>query len=152
MIEQLKLLTDSEEVRKVYEFIKQYPLGYPDYFVWLKKCRRQLKIREKKCFYASSRGHIIGCFIFQRHRKEPSVLEVKNFRVSEEHSRKGVGSALEIILCSYGRTNNFKRIRVDTHHNNFPMIQFLIKRGYTLEGEEKLYMPDTAEVILYKDL
>lgn len=79
-------------------------------------------------------------------------MEVKNFRVSEEHTGKGVGSALELMLYSYGRSNGFKRIRLETHHNNFPMIQFLIKREYVLEGEENLYVADKLEIILAKDL
>lgn len=152
MIEQVKLLSDPEEVQKVYDFVKQYPLDYPDYFVWLEKCRRQLEIGDKRAFYATHKGSIIGSLIFQNHREEDSVLEIKNFRVSEEHSGKGVGSALELMLCSYGRSNGFSRIRVDTHHNNFSMIQFLIKRGYVIEGEENLYVINKTEAILAKDL
>ena len=152
MIEQIKLLSNPEEVQRIYDFVKQYPLDYPDYFVWLEKCRSQLEMGEKKAFYATNRDSIIGSVIFQRHKEEESILEVKNFRVSEEHAGKGVGSALELMLCSYGRSNGFKRIRVDTHHNNFPMIQFLIKRGYVLEGEETLYVADKPEIISAKDL
>lgn len=152
MIEQVRLLSNPEEVQRLYDFIKQYPLDYPDYHIWLEKCRRQLENGDKKAFYATNKGSIIGSVIFQRHREEDSVLEVKNFRVSEEHRGKLVGSTLELMLCSYGKSNGFKRIRVDTHYNNFSMIQFLIKREYILEGEENLYVPDKSEVILAKDL
>ncbi len=152
MIEQIKLLSNPEEVQKLYDFVKQYPLDYKDYSIWLEKCRRQLEIGDKRAFYATNKGSIIGSVIFQRHREEDSVLEVKNFRVSEKHSREGVGSTLELMLCSYGRSNGFKRIRVDTHHDNFAMIQFLIKRGYFLESEENLYVSVKPEVILAKNL
>jgi ribosomal protein S18 acetylase RimI-like enzyme len=152
MIEQVKLLSDTEEVQKIYDFVKQYPLDYPDYAVWLEKCRGQLEVGDKKVFYATNQCSIIGSVIFQKDMKEDSVLEVKNFRISEKHSGKGVGSLLELMLCSYGVSNSFKRIRVDTHSNNYSMIQFLIKRRYIIEGEENIYIPNKSEIILYKDL
>lgn len=100
MIDQLELLTDSEKVQTLYNFIKQYPLDYPNYVVWLDKCKQQLETGDKKAFYATNKDSIIGSVIFQRHKEESSVLEVKNFRVSEKYSKKGVGSALEVLLCS----------------------------------------------------
>lgn len=152
MIEKLKLLTNIKEVQRLYDFIKQYPLDYPNYPAWLEKCKRQLEIGDKKAFYATNKSDIIGSVVFQQHKKESSVIEVKNFRVAKEHSGKGVGSTLELMICSYGKSNNFKKIRLDTHYDNFPMIQFLIKRGYVLESEEKLYLPNRSEVILSKEL
>lgn len=152
MIEKIDFLSDPKEIQKLYDFIKNYPLDYPDYSVWLEKCKRQLEIGDKKAFYTSKNGSITGSVVFQKDREEDSVLEIKNFRVAEEYSGKGIGSTLESMLCSYGKLNRFKRIRADTHYNNFPMIQFLIKRGYNLEGQENLYLPDKPEVILAKDL
>ncbi len=152
MIEQVKLISNTDEVQRIYDFVKQYPLDYPNYSMWLEKCRRQLEIGEKKAFYAINRDSIIGSIIFQRHKEEESVLEIKNFRVSEEHVGKGVGSTLELLLYAYGKSNDFKRIRVDTHYNNFSMIQFLIKRRYVLEGEETLYLANKPEILLAKEL
>ncbi|MBU2590122.1 MAG: GNAT family N-acetyltransferase [Nanoarchaeota archaeon] len=152
MIGEIKFLKDYKEVQKVYEFVKKFPLDYPNFFVWLDKCKKQLETGDKKSFYATSNGQIIGSVIFQTERKESSVLEIKNFRVAEEHSRKGVGSALEIMVCSYAKFNSYNKIQIDTHQNNLTMIQFLIKKGYTIEAEEYLYLLDKPEVILVKKL
>lgn len=152
MIEQVKLLSSFEEIQKLYDFVKQYPLDYPDYFVWLEKCRKQLETGDKMAIYATDNGSIIGSVIFQRHKEDRLVLEVKNFRVSERCAGRGIGSALEIMLCSYGRSNGFKTVRIDTHYDNFPMIRFLEKRGYFFEREENLYVPNKKEVILAKNL
>lgn len=152
MIEQIKLLSNIEEVQRLYDFVKQYPLDYPNYDVWLKKCKKQLEIGEKKAFYATNKDLIIGSIIFQKDKKEDLVLEVKNFRVADKHKGKGIGSALELILNSYGKSAGFKRIRIDTHHDNFDMIQFLTKKGFVFECEENLYVANKPEIIMFKDL
>lgn len=152
MIKQIRLLDSPEEVQRLYNLIRQYPLDYPNYFVWLEKCRRQLELGEKRAFYVMDNGSVIGSVIFQKHCEDESVLEIKNFRVSDEYKGKGVGSALEIMLCSFGRFNGFSSIQVDTHYDNFAVIRFLTKRGYVLKGEENLYVSNKPEIILVKDL
>lgn len=152
MIEKIKLLKNKEEVQKLYDFVKQFSLDYPDYFIWLDKCKRQLELGDKKSFYATNNDKIIGSIIFQTKKLESSVLEIKNFRVTKEHSGKGIGSALDIMVCSYAKSKGYKKIQIDTHKNNFPMIQFLIRRNYVIEAEEKLYTPNKSEVILAKQL
>lgn len=152
MIHKIQLLTNPEEVQRLYEFIRQFPLDYPDYFVWLEKCKRQLELGEKKAFYAIRDNEIVGDVIFQNLREDATVLEVKNFRVAENSRHVGVGSALETMLYSYGKSNGFKKIQVDTHQDNHEMIQFLIKKGYTIESQEFLYLANKPEIILSKKL
>lgn len=36
--------------------------------------------------------------------------------------------------------------------DNFPVLEFLTKRGYLIEGKENLYIPNKQEIILYKDI
>jgi len=50
MIHKIQLLTDPEEVQRLYEFIRRFPLDYPDYFQWLEKCKRELELGYKKYF------------------------------------------------------------------------------------------------------
>jgi ribosomal protein S18 acetylase RimI-like enzyme len=152
MIHTIKLLTDSEEVHRLYEFIKKYPLEYPDYFIWLEKCKRQMELGEKKAYYATINKEIIGNIIFQILKEDNSVFEIKNFRVSENHRHCGVGSALETMLYSYAKSNGFNKIQVDTHQDNVDMIQFLIKHGYIIESQENLYKRNKPEIILSKKL
>lgn len=152
MIHKIQLLTNPKEIQKLYEFIRQFPLDYPNYFDWLEKCIRQLELGEKQAFYATVEDEIIGDIIFQHLRGDPTVLEIKNFRVAEHHRQLGIGSALESMLYSLVKSKDFKKIQVDTHSTNFEMIQFLIKRGYVVESQEFLYIPDKPEVILLKKL
>jgi ribosomal protein S18 acetylase RimI-like enzyme len=152
MINEIKLITEPEEIKKLYDFIRQFPLKYPDYFMWLEKCKRQLELGEKNAFYAISEGNVMGNIIFQKLKDDSNVLEIKNFRVSEKNRHLGIGSALETVLYSYAKSNDFKKIQVDTHQDNMEMIQFLIKRGYRIESREFLYAKDMSEIILSKKL
>ena len=67
MVYQIKLLKNSSEILALYEFIKQFPLDYPDYALWLEKCKRQLELGEKKAVYVTENKKIVGEIIFQRH-------------------------------------------------------------------------------------
>ncbi|MBI2124176.1 GNAT family N-acetyltransferase [Candidatus Pacearchaeota archaeon] len=153
MIHKIQLLTNSEEVQRLYAFIRQFPLDYPNYSAWLEKCRRQLELKEKKAFYATAPGNeIIGDLIFQNLKGSQNVLEIKNFRVAKACRHLGVGSALESMLYSLAKSTGFRRIQVDTHQDNLEMIQFLIKRGYAPEAKAHLYTINKSEIILSKSL
>ena len=79
-------------------------------------------------------------------------MEVKNFRVDENHKRLGVGSSLDHSLFNLAKSEGFRKIQIDTHSNNAEMISFLIKRGYVAQSQENLYSPNKKEIILTRDL
>ncbi|MCK4386570.1 MAG: GNAT family N-acetyltransferase [Candidatus Pacebacteria bacterium] len=151
MIHKIQLLTNFEEIQKLYKFIQRFPLDYPDYFQWLEKCKRELKLGYKKAFYATnSNEEIIGSIIFQPHKQENKILELKNLRVTSSYEQQGLGSLLEFLTELYAAENGFKRIRGDAHPEN-PVITFMQKRGYRIEAQESLYTAK-KEIILYKDI
>ena len=151
MLYTTNLLTHPDEAKKIYAFIKQFPLDYPDYEVWLKKCLRELELGYKKAFYTKNdRGNIVASIIFQQHKQEPQILEIKNIRVNPIFSRQGIGSTLEVMCLGFAKEQGFKFIQVDAHPNH-PVIYFLQKRGYIIAGHEPLYSKNT-EIILSKEI
>jgi len=150
MIQKIQLLTSPEEVNLVYEFVKKFPLDYPDYFLWLEKCRRELELGYKKAFFATDSCEIMGSVIFQPHKQDCSVLEIKNLRVCSEFEKKGLGSLLLQLVELFAEENSFKRIQSDIHPEN-PAISLALKRGYDIKAEENLYTAK-KEIILCKDL
>lgn len=151
MIHQIQLLTDVGEVKKIYDFIKQFPLDYPNYFQWLEKCKRELEFDYKHSFYATnSDGQVIGSIIFQPHKQDRQILELKNLRVDSQYEQQGIGSLLESLIEIYAREQCFKRIQVDAHSENF-VVDFMQKRGYKIEAQESLYTAE-KEIILCKDI
>ena len=63
------LITDPDEIRELYEFIKQKPLDYPDYLLWVEKCYLELQSGYKKGFAYRMNGNIIADFVLHRKSK-----------------------------------------------------------------------------------
>jgi GNAT superfamily N-acetyltransferase len=151
MIEQIKLLSDPKEIQKVYAFVKQFPLDYPDYFQWLEKCRRELELGYKHAFYViNSKGLIIGSIIFQQHKRDGKILEIKNLRVDPQFEQQGLWSLLEAMTELYARDQGYRRIQGDAHPENL-VVDFMQKRGYKVESQATLYTAK-KEIVLVKDL
>lgn len=151
MIHKIQLLTNSEEIQGVYDFIKQFPLDYPDYFQWIEKCRSELQLGYKHSFYATnSGGQVIGSIIFQPHKQDKQILELKNLRVGLQFEQQGIGSLLEALTELYAKEQGYKRIQGDAHPEN-SVIDFMKKRGYRIEAQESLYTAK-KEAILVKDI
>lgn len=146
-----QILTDPNLINSIYTFIQRFPLDYPDYTLWLLKCKRELELNYKHTVYiTNSEGIIIGTLIFQKHKQEPQILELKNLRVHPLFENKKIGKKLIRTVEQFAIENGFKRIQGDAHSDN-PVIQFMIKMGYQIECEETLYNTK-KESILYKDI
>lgn len=145
-------LVPPEEAVRVYNFIKGKSLDYPGYMDWVEKCRRQLELGEKEALAVSLDGVVLGSIVFQALKRDRLILEVKNFRVSEEHKGIGIGSSLDSSLLTLARLKGFRRIQIDTHTDNSEMIEFLIKRGYVAQSQENLYDPTKQEIIFVKEV
>ena len=153
----ISLIKDPIEIDSVYEFVKDQNLDYPNYDLWAKKCYRELKLGYKKAFAIvvnNQKGNpkVVGSLIFQKSKKEPSVLELKNGRVDKEFREKGIFTELLVQVEKYALENNFKKIIGDAHFDMQDMIQIMEKRGYKIEAHENLYSSNKIEVILTKDL
>jgi len=152
MVELIGLITDRDEVRRIYEFIKAHPLDYPNYADWIEKCRRQLELEEKGAIYEMSDGRIIGCIVYQQHREDRHCLEIKNFRVDTHHRHSGVGTRLEQRICRIARASHLHKVYCDVSPSNQDMITFLLNKGYILEDKEPLYTRNRMELIFSKFL
>jgi ribosomal protein S18 acetylase RimI-like enzyme len=151
-ISTIKLITDLVEIRQLYGFIRKYPLEYPNYDNWIQQCYEELCLGTKNAFVCKLEGVIIGDLVFQRHKKESKVLEIKNLRVEQQYQRRRVASRLLKNIENFARSNlDYKRIVVDTHANNLPAIQTFQNSGFVIVGNEELYN-SRKEVILAKDL
>ncbi len=150
-IEQLiKLASSSKEIMEIYQYIKSFNLDYPDYDGWIKKCKKELEYGYKKSYYYKKGLEIGGVIIFQPHKKEKNILEMKNFRVSPANKNGGIGLDLYNSVEQYAKKQNFKIIQGDTHNNE--MINFLLKKDFKIIEKETLYSPSQIETILQKNL
>ena len=145
------LVTEPEEIRKLYEFIKACPLDYPDYLAWVDKCFKELERGYKKAFAYKINDNIVGNIIFQKHKENPHVLEIKNCRVEPEYRRQHIFTELYNLVERYAKDYGFKKIICDTHSDNTTFIRTMEGMGFKRKREETLYS-QRLETILAKDL
>ena len=146
-------MSGAEEADGLYDFLKGFPLDYPNYNLWLERCRSELESGYKKAYYASDmNSRLIGSIVFQPHKQDPVVLEIKNLRVATEFIRHGVGSVLELLAEHYAKGLNFRNIQLDTHEGNDEVIRFFTHKGFQMERKEHIYTQSSQEIVLCKAL
>ena len=151
MIQKIHLVKDEEEINRLYEFIKKFPLNYPNYSSWLEKCKREIELGYKKAFVCEYEGKIVANLIFQPHKEDPYLLELKNSRVEGDYRRRKIFSCMIKGIIKYANENKFKKIITDTHSNNEEVIKTLKNLGFVIESHENLY-DSKVETVLVKDL
>jgi len=152
-----RLITDISEINSLYDFIRTQNLNYPQYDEWAKKCRDELLTGYKKAFAMIVAGKnrepiVVGSIIAQPHKKDPSVLELKNGRVHTQYAKKGCFKNIYLDVERYARENGYRKILLDAHADNFEMISLMQKLGYIIECRENLYTNKSLELVMTKDL
>lgn len=146
-----QLITDPEEIRELYEFIKQKPLSYPDYSLWAEKCHRELQMGYKKGLVYRIDEKIIANMIFQPHKEDALCLEIKNGRVEYGFEGRGIFTELYHAVEKYAKEKGFKRIICDAHAESEQVVNRFLKWGFKIESRENLYKGG-LELILVKDI
>ncbi len=139
-------------MQRLYNFLRQYPLDYPDYAFWLEKCRRELEIGYKKAFVCRQDGAVAANLIFQRHKDDPLVLEIKNSRVEPHCRNQGIFRSLIECTETYAIGQRFKRIVCDCHIENAVVIEAMKSLGFRIECAEELYEKGRLEAVLVKEI
>ena len=67
---------------------------YPDYDEWLGRVHCQLKSEEKRVMLALDRDAVVGAVVYQRHRADPRLLELKNVSVLPDARGRHVAAFL----------------------------------------------------------
>jgi len=145
----IKLASSPEEVTRLYEFIKSQPLDYPDYMLWVEKCRRELELGSKKAFVCLAGEEIAANLVFQAHKQHSFLLELKNGRVGQEFRRKGIFTKLVCEAQRHASENGFRGMICDCHPDNLEMMLALKSSGLVLEAQEDLYNRG-QEAIMFK--
>ncbi len=151
MIHKVELIKDPGEVTQLYEFIKKMSLDYPDYQLWVEKCKRELELGIKKGLVMRDNDKIIAEMVFQNHKDDNKILEIKNVRVDDAYRGRGYFGIFLAEAEKYARKHDLKRIMVDCHSDQIKIVETTLKYGFKLESNEKLYN-DKLESILVKDI
>ncbi len=152
-----RLITDPKEINAVYEFLKSQDLDYPQYDEWCRKAKREMELGYKKiiAIYSkdkSGNSFVIGELVFQQHKTDSSMIELKNLRVDRQYRNKKICTALLADVETYAREQGYKKIICDASSNSEDIVAVMTKRSYRIEAKESLYTAKRIDVILAKDL
>lgn len=143
-----KEIEDEKELNQLKFFMIQNPEFYPKniYFPWIdEKCIPRVESGEYKTIISLSEGLVIGNLVYRYLNK--NQIEIKNLRVRPEKRGRDIG---HFMLTQMEKENSNFSIKTDVTIKNLSMINFLIRNGYTITSEEKLYLPYQNECILEK--
>ena len=150
--------TNEYPVSKIDEIVS-YLLGprlwipkqdYPDFLDWADKVHEELKKDLKKAIIALSFNDVVGVLIYQKHKKEADVLEIKNLTVRPDVRGRHIASFLfrnaEIEGC---REFESKYAICDAKANNFAIKNFLLKQKYSIKDKRDLYQVNSGEDLIF---
>ncbi len=105
---------------------------YPDYREWVNTVHTDLKKELKRAMIVLNRNKVIGTLIYQKHKKIPKALELKNLSLSPDERGRYLASFLTRNAEIEGQ-REFKSTMVvcDTKMRNIDVRFFLIKHHYT---------------------
>lgn len=127
---------------------------YPDYHDWLERIEPELATGTKRHMACRWNGALAGIIVWQRHKRNPALLELKNLTVRPEFSRRHVGSFLLRQAEAEGQ-QEFGSLAVvcDAKQRNRAVLSFLAHSGYQARTIANLYDLGTgADVVMHRQL
>ena len=123
---------------------------YPDYFDWLGKVHVELKAEVKRAMVALDHGQVCGVIIYQEHKNQKGVLELKNLTVRPDLRGRYIASfLLRNTEIEGGDEFGADSVICDAKASNFSIGSFLLKQGYQALGQVDLYKLKTGDDIIY---
>lgn len=124
---------------------------YPDYDDWVERTRVQLRSEDKRALTARSSGRIVGAVVYQRHRSDPGLLEIKNVSVRPDCQDRLFAAFLlrnaEVEGC---KDFGVGEAVVDAKARNAAVASFLVRCGYLPEGRADLYGLGAGNDLLFR--
>ncbi len=108
---------------------------YPDYPEWREQALSEIAAERKRAMLAWWGREPVGSIIYQRHRKDPRQVEIKNISVEARARGRHIASFLlrQVECEALVDFPGSKAIISDTKHTNTEMLAFVVRNGYSLE-------------------
>lgn len=114
--------------------------AYPDYLDWLARIEPELDSGSKRHLGCVWNGELSGVVVWQRHKREPAWLEIKNLTVRPGTSGRKVGSFLLRQAEMEGCAEFGSSLAVcDAKASALGVVSFLLRQGYRPQGTTDLY-------------
>lgn len=124
---------------------------YPDFEDWAQRVHAQLKSEAKRAVVALSAGAVVGAAVYQPHRSDPRVLEVKNITVRPD-ARGRLLATFMLRNAEVEGAADFgcREAAVDAKARNSALRAFLFKSGYRVDRVEDLYGLGAGADVVYR--
>lgn len=114
--------------------------AYPDYLDWLARIEPELAGGSKRHLGCVWNGELSGVVVWQRHKREPTWLEIKNLTVRPDASGRKVGSFLLRQAEMEGLAEFRSCLAVcDAKASATGVLAFLLRQGYRPQATTDLY-------------
>lgn len=124
---------------------------YPDFDHWLNKVWVQLRAEEKRALLALVGGRVVAAVVYQRHRDDRTVLEVKNISVRPDWRGRLVASfLLRNAEVEGARDFGSRSAVVDAKAGNLGVRAYLLRNGYRPTEVRDLYGLGAGLDVLYR--
>jgi len=125
--------------------------NYPDYDDWADRVQLDLKRETKRALLAVQSGRVIGAVIYQEHRSQEFVLEIKNITVRPDQQGRYIASFLLRNAEIEGRRDfQSQEVVCDAKASNLAIRWFLTKHRYHVATETDLYGLGTGHDVVFR--
>ncbi len=142
---------DKKDLEKLIKWIRPQGLNYPNWYSWVNKSFFEILSGYKKAIIVESNNLVLGSIIYQTHKENKWLLEIKNARISPRFWNKYCGSFLfkQVEVETKGK---YGAIICDLKSNQKGVFNFLLRQGYIPFGERALYDNHNPDIIMVKPL
>ena len=124
---------------------------YPDFYDWAQKAHEELRRDLKRALVGFSHGEIAGVIIYQRHKQNASLLEMKNLTVRPDHQGRYIASfLLRNAEVEGAREFRSRAVVCDAKASNAGIHSFLLRHHYRPSGCDDIYRLGGGRDVLYR--
>lgn len=144
-------LEDTSQLRQLVAFMAAQDLRYPRYDEWVQRAETELDEGTKRAIIATD-GKIIGNAVWQTHKVNASLLELKNLRIDSRLRGRGFARFMLRQVTIAGRKQGYAGIMCDLREDHPGVTGLLQQEGYIRLIERSLYDPHVPDVVMFKPL
>jgi len=144
-------LAEKSDKDFLFKHIRAQQLNYPNYLKWVDKAMTEFEDGYKQAILAFYEKVIVGNLLFQQHKENVNLLELKNMRIHPKVQRRYFGQFM-IRQVEAENRGGFSGIICDIHSNRKDLFWMLLACGYKPLCDAPLYEPNILETIMFKSL
>jgi len=143
-------IQSRNELSQLIDFLHRQNLNYPNYDDWVQRTESEIIRGHKKTILALSGKRIVGDLIYQQHKENPRLLELKNMRVHPNLRDRYF--ARFMLRQAEAENPNYDAIICDAPSEFPEIISFMQNCGYTPILSRPLYDNQEPEIVMVKPI